>query len=178
MTFRRRTKVLPIFCPKNLLRYTSRERSKSAPYPRLKNSKRTSKFPSFGELGLLFLVIFFLKKSLTMPKKNRKGGPFGIFQHPFFCKTPKNWRGDPFVGKIFLWKKSRTVPKKSKGRTFWSRPVMFVTRETFLVQFLGPRGIFWGSSEFCRILVELFCSVQKAFKKTLTKSHDYSRLFS
>ena len=32
---------------------TSRERPKSAPYPRLKNSKRTSKFPSIGELGLL-----------------------------------------------------------------------------------------------------------------------------
>ena len=32
---------------------TSRERPKSAPYPRLKNSKRTSKFPSIDELGLL-----------------------------------------------------------------------------------------------------------------------------
>ena len=33
---------------------TSRERPKSAPYLRLKNSKRTSKCQSIGELGTLF----------------------------------------------------------------------------------------------------------------------------
>ena len=31
---------------------------------------------------------------------------------------------------------------------------------------------------FCRTFVELFWSVQVVFKKTVTKSHDYSRLFS
>ena len=41
------------------LNRTSRERPKSAPYPRLKNSKRTSKFPSFGELRLLLWKVFF-----------------------------------------------------------------------------------------------------------------------
>ena len=101
------------------------------------------------------LVNFFLK-SLNA-ERNWKGGPFGIFQPPFCCKTPKKLKGDPFVGNFF-WKKSHSAEKKSKGGTLWSRPVLYVTRETFLVQFLGPTGTFWA--------------------KTLTKSHDYSRLFS
>ena len=45
------------------------------------------------------------------------------------------------MGKIVL-KESRTVPKKSEAWTFWSRPVLYVTRETFLIQFLGPTGTF------------------------------------
>ena len=48
-------------------------------------------------------------KSLTMPKK-LKGGPLGIFQHPFRRKTPKN------EGETLWWKKiskSRTMPKKN-----------------------------------------------------------------
>ena len=36
----------------------------------------------------------------------------------------------------------------------------------------------FGAIIFCRTFVELFWSVQVVFKKTLTKSHDYSRLFS
>ena len=42
---------------------TSRDRPKSAPYLRLKNSKRTR---SIGELGTLWG--FFFEKKLTMPK--------------------------------------------------------------------------------------------------------------
>ena len=34
-----------------------------------------------------------------MPKK-LKGGPFGIFEHPFCRKTPKKMKGGPF-GKKF-----------------------------------------------------------------------------
>ena len=47
---------------------TSRERPKSAPYPRLKNSKRTSKFPSIGKLGLLLWKKIFEKKSHSAEK--------------------------------------------------------------------------------------------------------------
>ena len=39
--------------------------------------------------------------------------------------------------------KSRTVPKKFKVGTLWSRPVLYVTRQTFLVQFLGPTNTIW-----------------------------------
>ena len=71
--------------------------------------------------------------------------------------------------------------KKLKRLTFWSRPVLYVTRETFLVQFPGPTGAIYN---FVGLLIELFWSLQvyrkkfKEIKKTLTESHDYSRLFS
>ena len=41
----------------------------------------------------------------------------------------------------------------------------YVTQETFLVQFLGPTGTFWGLLIFVELLVELFRSVQVVFKK-------------
>ena len=43
-------------------------------------------------------------------RKKLKGGPFGIFQHPFCRKTPKKIEGGPFGKKIFR-KKSLTEPK-------------------------------------------------------------------
>ena len=49
-----------------------------------------------------------------MPKKTEKGGPFGIFQHPFRRKTSKKCRGDP-LGKKCSKKKSRSAEKKLKG---------------------------------------------------------------
>ena len=91
---------------------TSRERPKSAPYPRLKNSKRTSKFPNFGELGLL-LWKFFLK-SLTMPKK-LKGRTLWDFSTSILLQNSKKLKGDPFVGKIFFWKKVAQCRKNLKG---------------------------------------------------------------
>ena len=48
-----------------------------------------------------------MKKSLTMPKK-LKGGPFGIFQHPFCRKTPKKLKEGPF-GEFFFEKKSHSA---------------------------------------------------------------------
>ena len=46
------------------------------------------------------------EKSLTISKK-LKGGPFGIFQHPFRRKTPKKMKGGPFGEKIFFEKSLR-----------------------------------------------------------------------
>ena len=46
-----------------------------------------------------------------MPKK-LKGGPFGIFQHPFCRKTSKYSKGT--VWGNFFWKKSLTMPKKTE----------------------------------------------------------------
>ena len=76
-----------------------------------------------------------------MPKNTEREDPLGFFNIHSVAKQ-KKMKGDPFVG-IFFKKKSRTVPKKSKGGTLWSRLVLFVTRETFLVQFLGPTGTIW-----------------------------------
>ena len=67
----------------------------------------------------------FRKKSLTM-SKNRKGGPFGIFQHPFCRKTSKKCRGT-------LWEKisEKNVSQcqKNERGTLWCCPVWYVTRK-------------------------------------------------
>ena len=47
------------------LKLTSRDRPKSAPYPRLKNSKKTSKCQVFVYSSRKFFEIFFLKKLHT-----------------------------------------------------------------------------------------------------------------
>ena len=52
-----------------------------------------------------------------MPGKKLKGGPFGIFQHPFCRKTSKKCRGNP-LGKNFSKKMSRSAEKKLKGGPF------------------------------------------------------------
>ena len=56
-----------------------------------------------------------------MPKK-LKGGPFGIFQHPFCQKTPKKWSG-PF-GKHFFRKKSHRP--KNTLREYTLVPLSFL----------------------------------------------------
>ena len=107
------------------------------------------------------VCLAFEKKSHNAEKTERED-PLGFFNIHSVAKL-QQLKGDPFVGKFFL--KSRTVPKKSKGGTFWSRPVLYVTRETFLVQFLGPTGTFRGLLNFVELLVELFWSVQVVSKK-------------
>ena len=89
---------------------TSRDRPKSAPYPRLKNSKNTSKCRVFVYSSRKSKIFrnFFLKKLHTkkmdrvarrgsLPQapgaltshnaEKLKGGPFEVFQHPFCRKT-------------------------------------------------------------------------------------------
>ena len=41
--------------------------------------------------------------------KLKKRAPFGIFQHPFCCKTPKRLKGRPFAEKSFSEKVERDV---------------------------------------------------------------------
>ena len=111
---------------------TSRDRPKSAPFLRLKNSKKASRCQSI------------------LSNSTRK---------TIFLKTLK-------------------MPKKIEG-AFWSRPVLYVSRETFLVQFLGPTGTIWPLLKFFRTFGRTFSVISGVSKKikTLTKSHDFSRLF-
>ena len=95
--------------------------------------------------------IFFLfsGENLTIPKKNWKEEPFGIFQHPFCRKTSKKMQGDPLRKKI--WKKIRkiclAVPKKNwKGGLFGLARYDMLrgkTGKTILVQFARPNGAIW-----------------------------------
>ena len=81
----------------------SRKRPKSEAYLRLKNSKMTSKSQVFSstvphgekvkEVSEFFKKFF--RKFLWSPvscivPKNVKGGPVGLFEHPFSCKIGKN----------------------------------------------------------------------------------------
>ena len=71
---------------------------------------------------------FIFGKKSHNAEKNWKGGPFGIFQHPFCRKTTKKMQGGPFEEKIFFSKNNVSqCRKKLKGGTLWSRPVWYVT---------------------------------------------------
>ena len=144
---------------------TSRDRPKSAPYPRLKNSKRTSKSQ---------LTVLQNRKS----KKNGRSGARGpASSSPWRAKRgtlPKlslflsQLKERPFGEKNTNFpKKNLTLPKKTErgalwdfptsildakqqkieGGTLWSsRPVWYVTRKnrkTFLVQFARQNGAIW-----------------------------------
>ena len=69
--------------------------------------------------------------------------------------------------------------KKLKGDPIFWRGIVCYAEKTFFVQFPGPTGTIWALPlNFVELLVELFWSLQVYRKKTLTKSYDYSRLFS
>ena len=73
---------------------TSRERPKSAPYLRLKNSKSTSKCQVLSstvpkKISKNFLNFFEVSGKLHCTEKCKRG-PLAVFQHPFFCKIGKN----------------------------------------------------------------------------------------
>ena len=74
-------------------------------------------------------------KKVSQCRKTERDGPLGYFNIHCVAKLKKNegtlWRKKNLT-------KSRTVPKKFKGGTLLSRPVLYVTRESFLVQFPGP----------------------------------------
>ena len=72
-----------------------------------------------------------------MPKK-LKGGPFGIFLHPF-CRKNKKLKG-ALLGKIFR-KKSRNAEQNKGGPFSLSRYGLL--RGTFLVQFARPNESIW-----------------------------------
>ena len=73
-----------------------------------------------------------------MLKKTERGDPLEFFNIHSVAKH-QNIEGGPF-GEKFSRKKSHNAVV---SHNLWSRPV-FVTRKTFLVQFLGPTGTIWG----------------------------------
>ena len=84
------------------------------------------------------------EETLTV-KKKLKGGPFGIFQHPFCRKTAKNWKGDPLRKKIPGKKSCSAETNWDEGPFGLARYVMLhgKTGKTFLVQFARPNGEIW-----------------------------------
>ena len=86
-----------------------------------------------------------------MPKK-LKGESFGIFQHPFCRKTPKNEGG--LFGVNFFSKKMSKMPNKLKGGTLLVSPGIVCYAEKkekpFWFSSLGQQVQFGVSLKFCR----------------------------
>ena len=123
---------------------TSRDRPKSAPYLRLKKSKRTSICQSIGELGTLLWKKNFGKKSHNV-EENGKGGPFGGLSTSILSQNIKKLKGDP-LGKFFSGKKVSQCRKNWKGGPFglaWYCMLRGKRAKTFLVQFARPNGAIW-----------------------------------
>ena len=125
---------------------TSRDRPKSAPYPRLKNSKKTSKCQVlfYSTLKKKFRKNYILKKMDQVARRGSlarapgalkshnaeklKGWTLWGFSTPILSQNIKKCRGDP-LRKKNSEKKCLAVPKKMKGGSLWSRPVWYVTRK-------------------------------------------------
>ena len=97
---------------------TNRERHKSAPYLRLKN---TNDFKVSS-----FLYYSTQKKNISWTNwRAERGDPFGFLTSIF--ATHLKLKGVPTPWGIFF-EKSLIMPKKLKWGTLQSRPVMYVTR--------------------------------------------------
>ena len=141
---------------------------------------------SIGEVGDPFMKKNFWKQKSHNAEKNWRGDPSGFSNIHSVAKQQKKLKGDP-LGKIFFPEKSLTMPKKGGTEMQTERGGPFglarygmlrgKTGKTFLVQFARPNGAIW-----CNIILYNFCRTilvsSGGLKKTLTKSHDYSRLFS
>ena len=95
-------------CSRSYLYQTSRERPKSAPYLRLKNSKRTSKCQS--------ILFYGTGKTQTL---NRIGAPEGKLWDflSILSQIIKKIEGGALLVKEIFWKVSQC--RKNKGGTLW-----------------------------------------------------------
>ena len=83
-----------------------------------------------------------MKKKSQNAENIKRGDALGFFKIHSVAKIQQKLKGNP-SWKNFFSKKSIAMPKKTERGNFWSRPVLYVTRETFLVRFLGPTGTIW-----------------------------------
>ena len=73
-----------------------------------------------------------------------KGGPFGIFQHLFCCKTPKKYKGDPLLMFFFRKERSHNVEKSGRWDPLVSPGIVCYTEEKeklFFILFARPNGL-------------------------------------
>ena len=102
--------------------------------------------------------IFYFRKKVSQGRKKLKGGPFGIFQHPFSRKTAKKLKGESF-GEKFFPKKSLTVPKNIESGDPLVSPgmVCYVGKQEkpFWFSSLGQMVQF-GAIKICRTFQNYF----------------------
>ena len=105
-----------------LKKKTSRERPKSAPYLRLKNSKRTSKCQVLSstvpkKISKSFLNFFEVSGKSHCTEKCKRG-PFGCFSTSILLQNRKKMKGGLFGDLKKIEKKSLTKPKKIYTKKF------------------------------------------------------------
>ena len=83
---------------------------------------------------------FYEKKTHSVEQKLERGTLWD-FSLSVLSQRSKTIEGGPLREK-FPEKKSRNAEKTERG-TFRLRPVLYVTRGTFLVQFYWPTGTIW-----------------------------------
>ena len=133
---------------------TSRDRPKSAPCPRLKNSKKTSKCQVFfysTRKSKNFRKNYILKKNgpsgapgpaspwrakVSQCRKTEWGDSLGFFNIHSVAKHQKIERG-----KFLFSEKNLTVPKKTVRRDLWDFPTSIMTQNS---EKKLKRGTIWG----------------------------------
>ena len=138
-----------------------RDRPKSAPYLRLKNSKRNSKCKSIVDFGTFYE--FFLKKSLTMPKKTEREDPLGFFNNHSVAKLQKKLKRDPFEEKSL--KKVAQCRKNSKEGPFGLVRYCMLRGKAFWFSSLGQQVQFGVFSKFCRAFGRTILSLRVVLEK-------------
>ena len=99
---------------------TSRERPKSAPYPRLENSKRTSNFQVLVNWELFYKKNF-SEKSPTMPKKTEREDP--LVSSGIVCYAGNLFGSVPWATRYILASSVNFV--ELLVELFWSVQVYF-----------------------------------------------------
>ena len=112
-----------------------------------------------------------------MPKK-LKGRTLWDFSTSILLQNSKKIKGETLLWKKYFLKKSRSDEQNLKGDPLVSSGIVCYAGNLFGSVAWANRYNFARVENFVELLVELFWSLQVVFKKTLTKSHDYSRLFS
>ena len=106
-----------------------------------------------------------------MPKKTEREDPLGFFNIHSVAKIRKKLKGGPFGGKK-IGKKSHIAEKNLKGGYFGIVRYCMLRGKPFWLSSLGQQV------KFCRAFGKTILVTSGILEKTLTKSHDYSRLFS
>ena len=100
-----------------------------------------------------------------MPKQTEREDPLGFFNIHSVAKLQKIW--ELLVEKM---KKSRTVPKKSKVGTLWSRPVLYLRGKPFWFSSLGQQVQFGVFSKFCETFGRTILVTSGVSKKIIEKT--------
>ena len=147
---------------------TSRDRPKSAPHLRLKNSKRTSICQSIGEFGTFYEKKL---KQVSQCQNKLKWRTLWDFATSILSQNSKKMKGDPLVEKKF-WEKVAQCLKNLEGDPLVSSGFVCYAGNLFGSVHWANRYNLASSQNFVEILVERFWSLQEVFKKMKQKDTD------